>query len=58
MRNGALFVIRRVITDNTTTTVIGLMITGMAHGVEVPIIINKKVSSFREAVEEMKKSGY
>ena len=58
MKDGSLLVIRTIKVNDRGTSVTGLHITGWTHGIQISIPVEKKVSSYREAVEELTKAGY
>lgn len=58
MKDGTIYLIRTVDTEDNGTSVKGLRIRGWEHGIIETITLKKKVTSYTELVEEMRKEGY
>jgi hypothetical protein len=58
MKDGTIYVIRNVNAEGNGTSVQGLRIRGWEHGIIETITLKKKVASYTELVEEMRKEGY
>ena len=58
MKDGTVYIIRTVNAEENGTSVQGLHIRAWEHGTIEAIMLKKKVASYTEAVEEMRKEGY
>ncbi len=58
MRDGTFFVLRVIEANEDNTIIQGLHIGPVGRGVSRIIALNKKVTSYTEAVDELKKEGY
>ncbi len=58
MKDGSLLVIRKISIHERGTTVEGLHITGWEHGHRKTISIRRRVSSYTDACEALRREGY
>lgn len=58
MKDGTIYMIRKVEAEDNGTSVQGLHIRGWEHGNTEAITVKKRVASYTELVEEMRKEGY
>lgn len=58
LKDGTFFVLRKIKVDDNITSIEGLHIWKSGRGVSETILLTKRVSSFSEAVKELRNEGY